>query len=509
MSGEPGTSVWWRTLFELAPDPCLLIDRDGVILDWNPAAETLSQYQRDEIVGRCFQGLDIIVDRSDLVEADRALHQQPLGSPIEAKDYQIKRRDGALATVEAKAHLIPLDDGDAVVFITARDVSTRRASEASAQRNEARLTRSQRAARIGTWEFDLRTGAIWWSDEMYRIFRHDPTQWSPTLDDFFGRILPEDRDAVVPPMSPPMSSDTPYAFTARFAIEPGRVRHLRIEGVVDCNAEGVPIEMFGTTQDVTDRELADERLREYQSQLRELASEISLAEERERRRIAAGLHDRTIQTLALSQIKLGALRNALDGKDLSRLVDEVRTLVEQCIHDTRSLVFELSPPVLHELGFEAAVEWLSELIEEVHGLPCEVQSKGIPHRMAPDVEVSLFQAVREALVNTAKHAHAAHSRITLDWNGAGGLVVQVEDDGHGFDVAEVDGRRSRARGFGLFSMRERLGVLGGRTEVESARGRGTRVRLVMPDVTVVLATRPEPAEALAPSEAAAGPPPLT
>ena len=495
MSERPGTSVWWRTLFEGAPDPCLLIDREGIILDWNPAAESLSQYTRDEIVGRCFNVLDILVDRNEIAEADRTLHQEPPGLAVDAKDYRIKTRDGRIVTVEAKAHLIPLDD-DAVVFVTARDVSTRRASEASSQRNEARLARAQRAARIGTWEFDLRTGAIWWSEEMYRIFRRDPGKWHPTLDEFFGRILPEDRDAVAPPPSPPISSETPYAFTARFSIEPGRVRHLRIEGVVDTNEDGVPTEMFGTTQDVTERVMADERLGEYQGQLRELASQIALAEERERRRIASGLHDRTIQTLALSQIKLGALRNALEGSDLSKPVDEVRTLVEQCIHDTRSLVFELSPPVLHELGFEAAVEWLSELIAEMHGLRCSVESCGIPRRMAPDVEVSLFQAVREALVNTAKHAQAAHAHVLLDWSDAGGLVVNVEDDGCGFDVVEVEARRSRARGFGLFSMRERLGVLGGRAAVESGRGRGTRVRLEMPDAVVAAPVKVETAEPL-------------
>ena len=490
--------MWWRTLFELAPDPCVLVNREGVILDWNPAAEVLSGYTRDEIVGRRFQTLGVMPEPKEVADAIATLHRHPAGDPVEPRDYRVKLRDGRVVTVEANAHLVPVDD-DVIVFVVLRDVSTRRASEASAQRNEARLVRAQRAARIGTWEYDLRTGAIWWSDEMYRIFRRDPVSWSPTLEEFFGRILPTDRDAVAPPMAPPTSSETPYVFTARFFIEPGRVRHLRIEGVVECNAEGVPVQMFGTTQDVTERVLADERLGEYQSQLRELASQISLAEERERRRIAAGLHDRTIQTLALSQIKLGALRNALDGDDrLSRLVDEVRTLVEQCIHDTRSLVFELSPPVLHELGFEAAVEWLSELIAEMHGLPCSVESRGSPRRMAPDVEVSLFQAVREALINAAKHARAGHAHVALDWSDAGGLVVTVEDDGDGFDVAEVEARRSRARGFGLFSMRERLGVLGGRAEVDSGRGRGTRVRLEMPDLTVVLARRSETAEPSAP-----------
>jgi PAS domain S-box-containing protein len=473
------SAVWWRTLFELAPDPCFLLDRDGVFLDWNPAAEALTLLTRDEAVGRPFHALGLL-DATETRAAKRDVRECFAARRPSGRDYVIHRRDGSNAIVEPKTHLIQLDD-DAVLFCILRDVTEHRRSEAEARRSEARLSRAQRAARIGTWEFDLRTGDVWWSDEMYRVFPRDPATWKPTLTEFFGAIVPEDRDRLPIPASPPESSDSPYCFTARFEVVPGRVRYLRVEGVVGCDAGGVPAEMFGTTQDVTDHMLADERLREYQRQLRELASQISLAEEKERRRIAGGLHDRAIQTLALSQIKLGALRNSLEGDpNRTRLIDEVRKLVDHAIHDTRSLVFELSPPVLHELGFEAAVESLAELVEDEHAIHCKVKSAGTPIRMAADVEISLFQAVREALINTVKHARATHALVTLDWRCPEAIAVCVEDDGKGFDVGEVETRRSRAGGFGLFSMRERLGVLGGRAEVTSARGNGTRVRLEMP-----------------------------
>lgn len=472
-------AIWWRTLFELAPDPCFLLDRNGVFLDWNPAAESLTLLTRDEAVGRPLQALGLL-DTTETIAAVREVRDRFAGRRAVSRDYVINRRDGSSAIVEPSAHVIQLDD-DVVMFCTLRDVTERRRAETDARRSEARLARAQRAARIGTWEFDLRTGDVWWSDEMYRVFPRDPATWKPTLAEFFGSILEEDRNRLPIPMTPPASNDSPYSFTARFEVVPGRVRYLRVEGVVECDADHVPVEMFGTTQDVTDHMLADERLREYQRQLRELASQISLAEEKERRRIAGGLHDRTIQMLALSQIKLGALRNSLESDpNRTRLIDEVRSLVDHAIHDTRSLLFELSPPVLHELGFEAAVESLAELVEDEHSLHCKVKSSGTPIRMATDVEISLFQAVREALINTVKHARATNALVTLDWRSPEGIAVCVEDDGAGFDVGEVETRRSRAGGFGLFSMRERLGVLGGRAEVTSARGNGTRVRLEMP-----------------------------
>jgi PAS domain S-box-containing protein len=474
------TSVWWRTLFELSPDACFLVDRDGILLDWNPAAESLTLLARDEVVGKPFHTLGLF-DAHEAAAARSTLAERITGRTVEPRDYVIQRRDGTTIVVEPLTHRIELGD-DVVLFGSVRDVTERRRAEDLARRNAARLTRAQRAGRIGTWEFDLRTGAVWWSEEMYRIFPRDPERWQPSLAEFFGGILHEDRGLLPNPTSPPRSSDRPYSFTARFEVLPGRVRYLRVEGVVECDADGIPVEMFGTTQDVTDHMVAAEGVREHQRQLRELASQISLAEERERHRIAGGLHDRTIQMLALSQIKLGALRNALDADAhlARRLVDEVRTLVEHSIRDTRSLLFELSPPVLHELGFAAAVESLAELVTDEHALECKVQSAGTPVRLATDIEVSLFQAVREALVNTVKHAHASRALVTLDWRGPNALSVCVEDDGAGFDVGEVEAQRSRASGFGLFSMRERLGVLGGRAEVASRRGAGTRVRLEMP-----------------------------
>jgi PAS domain S-box-containing protein len=478
-SSRPESSVWWRTLFELAPDACFLVGGDGVLLDWNPAAEHLTLLERDEVVGKPFHRLPVF-HSSDRETVRNAIVDRLADRDIVQRDYLLERHDGSSVIVEPRSHRITLGD-EVVLFGSARDVTERRKVEDEARRNTARLSRAQRAARIGAWEFDLRTGVVWWSDEMYRLFARDPEAWSPNLEEFFDAIIPEDKDLLPSPTSPPDSSDKPYSFTARFEVTPGTIRHLRVEGFVDCDTDGNPVQMLGTTQDVTDHMVAATGVREHQHKLRELASQIALAEERERHRIAGDLHDRTIQMLALSQIKLGALKNALhDDTRLSQLVDEVRTFVEQSIRDTRSLLFELSPPVLHELGFAAAVESLAELVTDEHALDCTVRSSGKPLRLGTDVEVSLFQAVREALINTVKHAHASHAVVTLDWSGPDALSVCVEDDGAGFDVGELESRRSHGNGFGLFSMRERLGVLGGHAEVSSRRGGGTRVRLQMP-----------------------------
>jgi PAS domain S-box-containing protein len=230
-------------------------------------------------------------------------------------------------------------------------------------------------------------------------------------------------------------------------------------------------------EDITDQKHAEHEIRVYQEQLRSVASELSLTEERERRRLATELHDHVGQMLALAQIKLGALREMAAGS-MAAPMDEVRQLIEQTIRYTRSLAFELSPPILYDLGLEAALEWLVELVREQHGIRIEVQSDRNPKPLEDQARVLLFQSVRELLVNVIKHANAKNVKVSVVREGAE-LQVKIEDDGLGVGISPESPLVS-PHGFGLFSIQERLRHLGGHLSVESEPGRGTRVTLVMP-----------------------------
>ena len=233
---------------------------------------------------------------------------------------------------------------------------------------------------------------------------------------------------------------------------------------------------IGMLEDITLRKQAEADIRTYQQQLRSMASELSLTEERERRRLATELHDHVGQILALAQIKLGAVRESA-GNALVGPMDEIRQLVEQTIQYTRSVTFELSPPILYDLGFEAAVEWLAEMMQEQHGLRIQVQAAKGPKLLNDEIRVLLFQAVRELLVNVIKHAQASQVRISIGRE-AKNMFIKVEDNGVGLPVS-LDAPLA-GRGFGLFSIRERLKYMGGHLEAESEPGQGTRVTLTVP-----------------------------
>lgn len=241
------------------------------------------------------------------------------------------------------------------------------------------------------------------------------------------------------------------------------------------DAEGNPACIFQMVKNIHDRKLSEQQVFEYQRQLQFLASEISLVEERERRRIATNLHDRIGQTLAFARLKLGTLGQAGRGD----VVDEVRELIDQAIVDTRSLTFELSPPVLYELGLGAAIEWLSRKIQEEHNIPARFHDDGLPKPLHEDFRIVLFQAVRELCVNIVKHAGASHAQILVRRD-SDAIRVIVEDDGAGFDPAKLASRREASRSFGLFNIRERIEFLGGKMKIHSEPGRGTRVTLIAP-----------------------------
>ena len=245
-------------------------------------------------------------------------------------------------------------------------------------------------------------------------------------------------------------------------------------------------------QDIADRRRAERRAATYQEQLRSLASELVRTEEEERRRLGAFVHDVIAQKLALARIRLDELSDSAASTDLTDGLAEVSRLVSEAVRDSRSVMVDLSPPVLHELGFAAAAEWLTEKFESEHGVAAEFADDGRPKPLADDVRTVLFRSLQELLVNVARHAKARHVKVDLAGD-TSNIRVVVQDDGVGFKPDEVHVREDLSHGFGLFNIRERLDYLGGRADIRSEPGCGTRTTLIAP-LEREAATGPETAQ---------------
>lgn len=293
---------------------------------------------------------------------------------------------------------------------------------------------------------------------------------------------------------------TPVSFENRCLHNDGHYRWLRWNAVSQEQTQRI----YATARDITQARLAQVELREardhlekqvaqrtvelvernreleeYQERLRSLTSALALAEERERRRLAMDLHDSIGQDLALAKGKVGLLKATQEAVALSAPLGEIQTLLDQIIQQTRTLTFELSPPILHELGLEVALEWLAEQTQNRHGLDVQIAERGARVALKDDRRIIVFRAVRELLFNVIKHAQAHSIRIDIRRE-AEMIFVSVKDDGKGFDTSLLAAVDRSDRGFGLFSIQERMDSLGGTIAVDAKVGEGTCVVLAVP-----------------------------
>lgn len=248
--------------------------------------------------------------------------------------------------------------------------------------------------------------------------------------------------------------------------------------------------------DISDRKQAEEvlrtardeleaRVRERTDQLTQLTEELSRAEERERRRIATELHDQVGQMLALSKIHLNSLSQSLAPDTFAQLLGDVRDHISSSINEIRSLTFQLSPPLLYEVGLGAALEGLCEEFEDKYRIRATfrdvdtIGDSGKPERLPEGTRIALYQMARELMINVVKHARSSRMVVQVKID-SGSIEIIIEDDGIGFDAEQAMCHADQNRSFGLFSVQHRISHLGGTLDIQSDIGRGSRVTLSVP-----------------------------
>jgi PAS domain S-box-containing protein len=217
-------------------------------------------------------------------------------------------------------------------------------------------------------------------------------------------------------------------------------------------------------------------LNERSEQLRRITSELTVAEQRERQRLAQILHDGLQQILVAAKFRVAFVPRS---PNVHHATDEVLELIDDAIETSRSLSAELSPPILLQGDFVAAIEWLARWMRDKHKLEVNLTAREKIGHLNKDVILLLFQAARELLFNVVKHAEVKNAYIELNQI-EGHLSMMVEDKGVGFDQNKLSHRESQSSGSGLIGISERLSYIGGRIEIDSAPGLGSRFKLIVP-----------------------------
>jgi two-component system sensor histidine kinase UhpB len=469
----------YRNLVELTLDLIFMVDEKGRYTYVNPRFEKVTGYSVGDLIGRPFIHLvapEVIQSTIDRFKRGMRGEDTP---PYEA---ELIHKNGDRIPVEFLVTTQYDDQGRPTGRLgIGRDITERRKADRALRQLAADLAKAQLLAHIGNWRYDIDTKLSVWSEEMFRIFGLEPMPSTPSRIHHKRYIHPDDW---------PKYEESVRSILAgkQFEVE---LRILRPDGSV-CNAftRGEPEYdqsgnikgLFGTTQDVTERVLAEKTLKAQSEQLRILSAKLSEAQEVERKRIARELHDQVGQNLTVVGINLNILRSAISKDSLTAhhncLLDDSMMLVEQTSEFTRSLMADLRPPDMDDYGLIAAIHWYSERFSMRTGIEVIMKGDEIHPRPSTHIENNLFRIVQEALTNISKHSHAKKINIRINIT-ENKLKIKISDDGIGFDPGKMHALPEN-QGLGLMNMAERTESMGGHFSIKSKIGKGTEIAVEVP-----------------------------
>jgi PAS domain S-box-containing protein len=385
------------------------------------------------------------------------------------------------------------------VVMAHTDITASKLAQEALRDSEQFLHHAAAIAGFGVFQHDHIHNRVHCSPELYRIIDIDPAQ-AIDLATIFKVTHPDDRPRVIEAIqrAHDPAGDGAFRLEHRIVRTDGSVRWVLARSHTEFQGTGSarrPTQTIGAVIDITQRRQHEEDLRRLNEQLESrvqqrtaeleararqltrVTSELTRAEERERRRLADVLHDHIQQLLVGARLNLEVAARREEGP----MVDSIRQaqhLLAESIRACRSMTVELSPPILHT-GLPAALNWLVKSVHGTHGLhvTLDLQAPVDPGR--DDLRIVLFQATRELLFNVVKHAGVKEASVTLSSLEPDQLCLVVSDRGRGFVVEQVADPSAQG-GFGLFSIRERLALLGGCLELRSAPGQGVCVTMVAP-----------------------------
>ncbi len=443
-----------------------------------------------------------LVHPEDREEAKRRVARAfETGAPTEW-EWRVVWPDGSVHWVAGRWQVFRDESGDPLRMTGINiDITERKWAEEAVRESEERLRQAAQAAHFGVYDADLVADRVYCSPEMREILGLPAdVPIPPTLGRVPSFVHPDDAgqlqqalDAACDP------AGTGVLENEHRVIRPdGTVRWILIKGQVQFDGRDTdrrPVRSSGIILDINDRKQGEEALRDLNKtlevkvaqrtaqlqhrarQLQRLALEVSEAEDRERKHLAEVLHDDLQQQLAAAKFHLQMLGNRIRRDPPKQaIVTKVDHMLKDAIEKSRSLSHELSPAVLYHGNLVETLNWLAGQIQEKHGLIVHVDAVNEVTVRSDALKAFLYKATQELLFNVVKHARVNEARIRLRRMGRC-VCLSVSDHGRGFDPQEL----RETAGFGLFSIRERIELLGGRMKIKSAKGQGSTFHIVVPD----------------------------
>lgn len=518
-----------REIFENVNDEIVYLDQSGTIVDLNDRIEDMFGYTRNELVGKNLDELELF-SSEDLAEFatsfDNLIAESVPSESRFLKEFEAKRKDGSTVFVESSARLIERDGKPAGLLSVIRDITERKRAEQETLQRNRELAALNEVAHTVSQSLNLektltnavdkilevlntRHGGIYLLDQeekkltlkVHRGISDSEANEASVLgigNGNVGRVLESREPLFIESLS--NSSE----FTAKESLNIVASKQLQSAVLIPLQARGKTFGvMFAATEhdrifSLEERELLItighqistaienallyEELQRKEAIRGEVLQQAILAQEEERRRIARELHDQTSQVLTGASAMIEASVAALPwGTDeIKERLRETRVSLTNMLVDVRNIIYELRPTMLDDLGLVSAARWHAEDYLERAGITAHFETTGRKRKLPARAETAIFRIIQEATTNIVKHARAKNARIELEFH-KDSLILNIEDDGRGFELQKARNPKNKKRGMGLLNIKERVEILDGNFRIESQRGRGTKITVSIPD----------------------------
>lgn len=453
-----------------------ITDREGTITFINPEFTRMYGYTQEEVVGKTTPR--IIKSGLFAKEVYRQFWNSLLSKQnIPSSAYVNRHKDGRLINVEGSADPILDEQGEIIGFLgIQRDISIRKKVEDDLRKSEERFSAILFSMADWVWEVDAQgvytfssskgTDVLGYSHE--EIIGKTPFDFMP----------PDEAEKIGMIFREIAGGKKPIKDLENWNIRKnGDKICLLTNGVPILDEQGNLLGYRGVDRDITKRKKDEEELRKLNALLRDLAGHLQTAREEERILIARELHDEMGQSLTALKMNLVWLnKNVSDYLELQKeKIQDSLEMVEATVKAIRRLNAELRPPILEEMGLFAAIRWQAKQFTSRSGIKHRIQIDIPDHEIERDFSINIFRIVQETLTNVSKHSEATAVEIRIG-RSSQSLVITISDNGKGFAPESIKGKKA----FGLAGIRERAIMMNGMVDIQSEKGKGTKVELFIP-----------------------------